>query len=89
MSEDQLEAFLKAVKADTTLQEKIDAASGPDAVVAIAKAAGFIISNDYFLDLSEEELESAAGGAGAMAASGIPTCGKKTNPNCTHKGCCK
>jgi len=39
MSEEQLKAFLEAVKADAGLQEKLKAAADVDAVVAIAKAA--------------------------------------------------
>jgi predicted ribosomally synthesized peptide with nif11-like leader len=37
MSEEQLKAFLEAVKADAGLQEKLKAAGDADAVVAIAK----------------------------------------------------
>jgi len=40
MSEEQLKAFLEAVKADAGLQEQLKAATDPGAVVAIAKAAG-------------------------------------------------
>ena len=63
MSEEQLKAFIEKVKADTSLQEKLKAASDADAVVAIAKEAGFSISaEDYASELSDEELEGAAGG---------------------------
>jgi predicted ribosomally synthesized peptide with nif11-like leader len=66
MSEEQLKAFLAAVKADAGLQEKLKAATEPDAVVAIAKAAGFMISADNLkqaqAEVSDEELESVAGG---------------------------
>ena len=67
MSEEQLKAFLELVKADTSLQEKLKAAANPDAVVAIAKEAGFSISADDIkmaqpIELSEEELEGVAGG---------------------------
>ena len=67
MSEEQLKAFLEKVKADTSLQEKLKAATDPDAVVVIAKAAGFMISVDDLnnadpQELSEEELEGVAGG---------------------------
>ena len=66
MSEEQLKAFLEKVKADTSLQEKLKAASDADAVVAIAKEAGFSISADDFKkaqsELSDEELEGVAGG---------------------------
>ena len=64
MSEEQLKAFLEKVKADTSLQEKLKAAADSDAVLAIAKEAGFSISaEDYASELSDEELEGAAGGA--------------------------
>ena len=63
MSEEQLKAFIEKVKADTSLQEKLKAASDADGVVAIAKEAGFSISaEDYASELSDEELEGAAGG---------------------------
>ena len=44
MSEVQLKAFMEAVKADAGLQEKLNAAADADAVVAIAKEVGFVIS---------------------------------------------
>lgn len=64
MSEDQLNAFLEAVKADDAIQEKLNAAGDNDAVVAIAKAAGFSITAEEIiqLNLSDEEVESVAGG---------------------------
>ena len=64
MSEEQLKAFLEAVKADAGLQEQLKAAADADAVVAIAKAAGFAISADELnkRELSEKELEGVAGG---------------------------
>ena len=76
MSEEQLKAFLEKVKADTSLQEKLKAAADSDAVLAIAKDAGFIISADDLRtlhqfapsELSEEELEGVAGGGGVRAA---------------------
>ena len=68
MSEEQLKAFLEAVKADAGLQEKLNAAADPDAVVEIAKEAGFVISADELerrqAEISEEELEGVAGGGG-------------------------
>ena len=70
MSEEQIKAFLEAVKADAELQEKLKAASDTDAVVAIAKAAGFVISPDDLkkakAEVSDAELEGAAGGAGGV-----------------------
>ena len=66
MSEEQLKAFLEAVKADASLQEKLKAANDADAVIALAKAAGFAISADDLKkaqsEISEEELEGVAGG---------------------------
>jgi predicted ribosomally synthesized peptide with nif11-like leader len=67
MSEDQLKAFLEAVKADAGLQEKLNAAADPDAVVEIAKEAGFVISADELERRQaerglEEELEGVVGG---------------------------
>lgn len=44
MPEEQLKAFLEAVKADTGLQEQLKAAGDAAAVVAIASAAGFVVS---------------------------------------------
>ena len=65
MSEEQLKAFIAKVQADTSLQEQLKA-EGADPV-AIAKAAGFAISTEDLKanrqDLSQRELESAAGGA--------------------------
>jgi len=66
MSEEQLKAFLEKVKGDTSLQEKLKAAGDADAVVAIAKDAGFMITAEELknaqAEVSDEELEGAAGG---------------------------
>ena len=68
MSEEQLKAFLEKVKGDTSLQEKLKAAS-PEAVIEIAKEAGCSITAEDIqstqsapVELSEEELEGASGG---------------------------
>ena len=76
MSEEQLKAFLSKVKADASFQEKIKAAADSDAVLAIAKEAGFSISavdlQNVQSEISEEELEALAGGW--MAGCGpVPT----------------
>ncbi len=69
MPEEQLKAFQKKVTSDTSLQEKLKAASNADDVVAIAKDAGFAItaeeiqSMEYATMLSDRELEGMAGGA--------------------------
>jgi len=44
MSEEQLNAFLEAVKSDAGLQKHLSAAGDADAVVTIANKAGFLIS---------------------------------------------
>ena len=68
MSEEQLKAFIAKVQGDTSLQEKLKAASDADEVVAIAKAAGFVISAEDIqsmqsaTELSDDELEGVAGG---------------------------
>jgi predicted ribosomally synthesized peptide with nif11-like leader len=85
MSEEQLKAFLAALEADTGLQDKlkaavegeIDTADETAAVIAIAKEAGFTITaadllrNEAqdILELSDEELEDAAGGGFCMFGS--------------------
>ena len=67
MSEEQLKAFLEAVKADDGLQENLNAATDVDAAVAIAKEMGFVVSADelqraHLTELTDEELEGVAGG---------------------------
>ena len=67
MSEEQLNAFLEKIKADTSLQEKLKAAANADAVLTIAKEAGYKISADDLknaqsVELSELELENLSGG---------------------------
>ena len=78
MSEEQLKAFLEKVKSDTSLQEKLKAASDADGVAAIAKEAGFSISADNLKnaqsELSEEELEGVAGGIIAQTPSQNGNC---------------
>ena len=72
MSEEQLKAFLEAVKADAGLQEKLKGAGDLDAAVATAKEAGFDVSKEdwvsyqanQILELSDEKLEAVTGGSG-------------------------
>ena len=65
-----LKAFLEAVKADAALQEQIKAAGDADAVVAIAKAEGFVITAEELAraqaEISEEELEGVSGGTASL-----------------------
>ena len=86
MSEEQLKAFLEKVKADTSLKEQLKAAGDADAVLAIAKEAGFSVSVDDLKnaqsEISDGELEGAAGGAdtyeyfgcGSVGVCSIGTC---------------
>ena len=72
MSEDLLKAFLEKVQGATSLQKKLKSATGAEAVVEIAKEAGFSISADDInkaqseisddREISDEELEGVAGG---------------------------
>jgi len=70
MSEEQLAALLAKLKDDAGLQEKLKGAADLDAAIALAKEAGFDVSKaDWLkyeakqtLKLSDEELESVAGG---------------------------
>ena len=75
MSEEQLKAFMEAVKADAGLQEKVNGAGDDaDAVVAIAKVAGFVISAEELAraeaEVSEDELAGVAGG-GSTSGLGV------------------
>jgi len=71
MSEEQLAALLAKLKDDAGLQEKLKGAADLDAVLAIAKDAGFDVSKaawlryqaNQTLELSDEELEGVAGGS--------------------------
>jgi predicted ribosomally synthesized peptide with nif11-like leader len=85
MSEEQLKAFLEAVKADAALSEKLKAATDADAAVAIAKEAGFVISAQTFNNrqqpqLSERDLEGVTGGT--AGSGGLPGSLIPNTPNC-------
>ncbi len=73
MSEEQLKAFWEAVQADTSLQEKLRAATDADSIASIAKEAGFEITakevEEAQGELSEEELSGVAGGFSAEGLS--------------------
>ena len=78
MSEEQLKAFLEKVKADTTLQEQLNAATNADDVVEIAKASGFVISaydaTKAQSEASDAELEAAAAGGTILILITFATC---------------
>jgi predicted ribosomally synthesized peptide with nif11-like leader len=75
MSEEQLKAFLEAVKGDAGLQEKLKGAEDANAVVAIAKDAGFVISAEELqkaqAEVPGDELEDVAGGRISMPNTNI------------------
>ena len=52
---DELKAFLAAVVADAGLQEQIKSAPDFNAVMAVAKDAGHLISADELKEISESE----------------------------------
>ena len=93
MSEEQLSAFLAAVKEDAGLQEKLKGAADLDAAVAIAKEAGFDVSKaDWLkyqakqtLELSDEELEEVAGGTECVRSAFI-CCTKRTDNSWAREG---
>ena len=70
MSEEQLSALLAKLKEDAGLQEKLKGAADLDAAVAMAQEAGFDVTKADWLkyqteqtkELSDAELEGAAGG---------------------------
>ena len=62
MSEEQLKTFLEKVKSDTSLREKLKVAQSPEDFVGIAKDHGHDFGTEHISELSEEELESVAGG---------------------------
>jgi predicted ribosomally synthesized peptide with nif11-like leader len=67
MSDPNLARFLGTVDSDLSLQAQLKNAADVDAVVSIAKAAGFSISAEEIrqaqVPLSDEELEEVAGGS--------------------------
>ena len=71
MSEEQLKAFIAKVQADSSLQEQLKAEDADP--VAIAKAAGFSITTEdlkeHRQNLTDNELEGVAGGAGCLCFS--------------------
>ena len=62
MADEPLEAFLKALKADPALQQRVNETDDTASVVAIASQAGFDISEQAWL---EAPLRAISGGSGA------------------------
>ena len=82
MSEEQLAALLAKLKDDAGLREKLQGAADLDAVLVIAKDAGFDISKanwlryqaNQTLELTDEVLESVTGGTGTSLADTCKWC---------------
>ncbi|QNI54381.1 nif11-like leader peptide domain protein [Synechococcus sp. BIOS-E4-1] len=76
MSLEQLKNFIAKAKGDSNLQEKLIAAADSDAVLVIAKEAGFMISADDLKnaqsEISEEELEGVTGGTNIRSLAACP-----------------
>ena len=77
MSEEQLKAFLEKDQGDNSLQDKLKAAATPEAAIEIAKDSGFSITAEDIqsmqsatAELSDAELEGAAGGMYDLIAIG-------------------
>lgn len=68
MSEEQLRAFVEALRVDQELRSQVQAAVNPEGVAAIAKRFGFVITAESLqgIELSDEELESVAGGTASF-----------------------
>ena len=64
MSKEQLNAFLEKVQGDTSLQEKLNAPTTPEAVIEIAKDAGFSITAEDIQSMQSATGEVSDRGAG-------------------------
>ena len=76
MTSDQLSAFITEIKTDSELQEKLNKVTSVEAVIEIAKEAGFSITAEDLKShmkqaMSDAELESASGGTLVLATMGV------------------
>jgi predicted ribosomally synthesized peptide with nif11-like leader len=64
MSQEQLKAFLDAVKHDQALRDRLKGQTDPEVMVQIAKESGFLITAKSLkqVDLSDQELAAITGG---------------------------
>ncbi len=96
MSEEQLTALLAKLKDDAGLQERLKGAEDLDTAVAMAKDAGFDVSKadwhryqaNQILGLSDEDLESVAGGKAPVSQNTNPLCDRCTNSACMSSDAC-
>ena len=83
MSEEQLSALLAKLKEDAGLQEKLKSVADLDALVSMAKEAGFDVSKadllkfqaQQTLELSDEELESVSGATAPLLGAAVAVAG--------------
>ena len=86
MSEEQLKFFLEKAKTDASIEEKLKTAANVDAVIAIAKEAGFAIAAEDIqsiqstAELSEDEIEAISGGASPTIYIEVARLTNKLNP---------
>ena len=73
MSEEQLKAFLEAVKTDAVLQEKLKGAADLDSAVSVSTDAGFEVTQEDWLsaqarnqEMDAEVLGEITGGRGPV-----------------------
>jgi len=91
MSDEQLIAFLEAVKDNPALKEKLMAAADVAAVVAIAKAAGFVIDAGQLKPRQDNKIEDelleqvAGGGGGGENFNTFPDCSTRIATSCDIK----
>ena len=89
MSEDQLSSLIAKLQADDDFRQKLQNCADLDEAVLIAKEAGFEVSKADWVryqatkttELSDAELEAAAGGAGWLTQ-----CGGSIPCNCVVSG---
>ena len=79
MSLEQLKAFLKQVEDNPTLQEKLKATKSPEDVVTVGKEHGREFGSEHPSQLSQEELDGAAGGKFKWHETDVPLMGYPIN----------
>lgn len=91
MSSEQLQLFIEKVKSDNDLAEKLKGVQSDEQAIAIAKELGFTITNDDLeslfpeeQDLTEEQLESVAGGFGFSIATAVMIGMDSVDPTIRH-----
>ena len=80
---DNLKAFLEKASCDKELMEKISTEKDPQALIALAKEKGITLTEEDFKrpveELSEDELDTVAGGGDVSCACAMGGGGTKDN----------